>query len=674
MNELLPTEEAAPVITFYSYKGGVGRSMAVLNVATLLASRGFRVLIIDFDLEAPGLSHLVERSAKKSKPIEKIPPPNGVIDLLLDARQRQENSDLFRMDAAALAAKYTFRYPIPSDLHPAEDACLTIMPAGRLGEGYATRLDELNLPHLYDKPPDAPAESMSQGQKFILAFKAILTRSGAYDYIIVDSRTGHSDEAGICTRDLADHRMVLSGLNTQNISGTAGFLKGLRKIFEKANIPFITPDIILSPVPSSEEELISRRLNAAAREFKHALGTKPELDLFIPYHPRLALTEEAYVPSLPTSALRQAYLRIETRLLHSINHRQKQFMERFTKLIESAKGDKALKLLQHLLKLQGTPGVPASRIFDRIFPYFLPAEKIYPLAESLDILTLIAKNLSSDYGLLEITKKFHLANEVQAAAFSKILLELPSLSSEFLGDYANFLTYTRKDHDAAEDFFIRSLEINPRSAQYLGDYAIFLSQVRKNHSTADDFFKRALEIDPTNSFVLGAFANFLTQIRKDHNAADALYKRSLEINPKDTFDLSNYGHFLVVRERLTEGISYLRLAWENRDDDNDIIDAALAYCLWLSTCLNGAEELNWERVFKHYIVKGFIRNPWNFDDMLLVAKEKLDPQDFDYSQALAVAFLDDTKVADLERFPRWQNLRPLYPDFVESDGSEGGLF
>src|SRR5262245_55970409 len=43
------------VITFYSYKGGTGRTMLLANVAWILASNGKRVLTIDWDLEAPGL-------------------------------------------------------------------------------------------------------------------------------------------------------------------------------------------------------------------------------------------------------------------------------------------------------------------------------------------------------------------------------------------------------------------------------------------------------------------------------------------------------------------------------------------------------------------------------------------------------------------------------------------
>jgi MinD-like ATPase involved in chromosome partitioning or flagellar assembly len=44
------------VVTFYSYKGGVGRTFALANVATLLALWGYRILCVDWDLEAPGLS------------------------------------------------------------------------------------------------------------------------------------------------------------------------------------------------------------------------------------------------------------------------------------------------------------------------------------------------------------------------------------------------------------------------------------------------------------------------------------------------------------------------------------------------------------------------------------------------------------------------------------------
>lgn len=74
------------VITFYSYKGGTGRSMALANTAWILASAGNRVLTIDWDLEAPGLHRYFhpfladkELSGQESQ---------GVIDMVLDFAAR----------------------------------------------------------------------------------------------------------------------------------------------------------------------------------------------------------------------------------------------------------------------------------------------------------------------------------------------------------------------------------------------------------------------------------------------------------------------------------------------------------------------------------------------------------------------------------------------------------
>ena len=84
------------IVTFYSYKGGVGRSMAMANVADIMARRGARVLMIDFDLEAPGLEQYF-----------KIPQANarrhpGLVDLLTGFKSAMSvgggnsSSDAFR--------------------------------------------------------------------------------------------------------------------------------------------------------------------------------------------------------------------------------------------------------------------------------------------------------------------------------------------------------------------------------------------------------------------------------------------------------------------------------------------------------------------------------------------------------------------------------------------------
>src|SRR5689334_15983519 len=53
--EAVPPGRGGRIITFYSYKGGTGRSMALANVAWIPAAQSRRVLVVDWDLEAPGL-------------------------------------------------------------------------------------------------------------------------------------------------------------------------------------------------------------------------------------------------------------------------------------------------------------------------------------------------------------------------------------------------------------------------------------------------------------------------------------------------------------------------------------------------------------------------------------------------------------------------------------------
>src|SRR5262245_24413706 len=68
---------AGYICTFYSYKGGVGRSMALANVAVLVARMNRKVLVVDWDLEAPGLEKYlapVLQSAERTTP--------GLIDLI----------------------------------------------------------------------------------------------------------------------------------------------------------------------------------------------------------------------------------------------------------------------------------------------------------------------------------------------------------------------------------------------------------------------------------------------------------------------------------------------------------------------------------------------------------------------------------------------------------------
>src|SRR5262249_50873455 len=84
MTEAMTQSERPPkpdtrIVTFYSFKGGVGRTMALANVAWILASAGKRVLAVDWDLDSPGL-HRYFRPFLRDKDLTSN---NGVIDILL---------------------------------------------------------------------------------------------------------------------------------------------------------------------------------------------------------------------------------------------------------------------------------------------------------------------------------------------------------------------------------------------------------------------------------------------------------------------------------------------------------------------------------------------------------------------------------------------------------------
>jgi len=50
-----------PVVAFHSFKGGVGRTTHAIALAKALTAKKQKVLLVDGDLEAPGISWLFER-------------------------------------------------------------------------------------------------------------------------------------------------------------------------------------------------------------------------------------------------------------------------------------------------------------------------------------------------------------------------------------------------------------------------------------------------------------------------------------------------------------------------------------------------------------------------------------------------------------------------------------
>ncbi|UUO13326.1 AAA family ATPase [Dolichospermum heterosporum] len=71
-----------PVVNFYSYKGGMGRTTTLTSYAIHLAlAKGKKVVIIDCDLEAPGYLNFFNLSENRSL---LAGDKNGIVEYLLD--------------------------------------------------------------------------------------------------------------------------------------------------------------------------------------------------------------------------------------------------------------------------------------------------------------------------------------------------------------------------------------------------------------------------------------------------------------------------------------------------------------------------------------------------------------------------------------------------------------
>ncbi|GMI80854.1 hypothetical protein like AT3G47080 [Hibiscus trionum] len=83
-------------------------------------------------------------------------------------------------------------------------------------------------------------------------------------------------------------------------------------------------------------------------------------------------------------------------------------------------------------------------------------------------------------------------------------------NSLLLLNYAQFLYLVVKDHDRAEEYFKRVIQVKPQDPEALEQYADFLWKVRNDQPEAEERYLEALEVDGLKSpFRASKYANFL---------------------------------------------------------------------------------------------------------------------------------------------------------------------
>lgn len=189
-----PTASAAHPhrVVFFGLKGGVGRSTALAMVAWGLARQGKSVLLIDFDLESPGLSSLVLPSDKVAE--------FGIVDWLVEDAVGQGDSVLGSMvSVSPLGTTTTGAIRVAAAMGQQEQDYLA-----KLARAYA------------DVPgPDGPVHMGARLRKIL----ELLEAQEKPDVVLIDSRAGLHDLAAVAITSLADTALLFTTDSAQTWVG-----------------------------------------------------------------------------------------------------------------------------------------------------------------------------------------------------------------------------------------------------------------------------------------------------------------------------------------------------------------------------------------------------------------------------------------------------------------------
>lgn len=254
------------IITFYSYKGGTGRSMAMANFAWIMAASGKRVLVIDWDLEAPGLHRYFRPFLADPDLLE----TDGLIDMFwtfaASALAKSASSEKLtegQNKATVVEALEDSTRRLDSKFFPKDASTgkprgyIDFMGAGRQGGTYSERVNSFDWKRFYEL---GGADLLSAMKKHLRA---------RYDCVLIDSRTGVSDTSGICTIQMPQTVVAFFTLNRQSIEGVTAILRSIRA-FRSPSVD--GSQIEFFPIATRIENAEQVKLEIARRYARDALA------------------------------------------------------------------------------------------------------------------------------------------------------------------------------------------------------------------------------------------------------------------------------------------------------------------------------------------------------------------------------------------------------------------
>lgn len=196
---IAPESEGTPRIVFFSIKGGVGRSTALAATAWHLAQAGRRVLVLDLDLESPGLSSALLPPERQTR--------YGITDWLVE--------DLVDNGEAVFDSMVA-----TSNL--SHDGEIHVVPAHGADHGeYIAKLGRVWMPKVR---ADGTREAWSGRLGRLLQ---TLEARVQPDVVLIDSRSGIDEIASACITDMGANLILLFALEGEQT------WNGYRILFEQ---------------------------------------------------------------------------------------------------------------------------------------------------------------------------------------------------------------------------------------------------------------------------------------------------------------------------------------------------------------------------------------------------------------------------------------------------------
>lgn len=208
--EILKKElPGVPVIAFHSYKGGVGRTLSLLAYAkawTQTHEDNQRLLIVDADIEAPGITWLMEEEGRLSSSAVSY---LDLMDLIND------NEDVGKIRDAIVDSLKTSTMKIETSNKQVEHY---IMPDYRYNE----QVFDLNV-----KPENVV---YGMGKEYIIADElSMIGEKLGVGAVLIDLRAGISEFSAPILLDPRVDRYIVTTTSDQSVMGTSILLKQINK-------------------------------------------------------------------------------------------------------------------------------------------------------------------------------------------------------------------------------------------------------------------------------------------------------------------------------------------------------------------------------------------------------------------------------------------------------------